>query len=159
MKKRFIFVLLLIFLCSCSSKEYTDMLSASTLTASVSSDLLSGNGYVEYTEEDVKYSFSCTALCDSYSVIYSLSADDIGEVGIFKARNTDELAVITEDLRAYISDLKKDKSEFLKSYLPSELEKLDGSEVRTFGSYAVYTILSPEDSEATFSFLDRLLQK
>ena len=94
----------------------------------------------------------------SYSVIYSSSSDDIGEIGVFHARSQEDSLELLDDVTEYLHDLKEEKSAFVRNYLQGEQEKLDGCTVKRFGNYVVFTVLDPSQSSAVFKQVEKMLK-
>ena len=162
MKKLLCFCFCLLFsalLCSCASNKYSETLSCGDITKSLKSDILADKEYKEYTDSEAKYVFDECESFDSCSIIYSASSDDIGEIGVFHANTEAEAIELLQDAKQHISEEKDDKSEFLRNYLPNEIKKLENADVRRYENYVVYTILSPEERDAVFSYVEKLLKK
>lgn len=159
--KIFISILLLLSLslCACSAPRYTSGLSCEEITSALYESLLDSQLYAKYSETDVRHKFSDTELYGDASVVYSISSDDISEVGVLKAKETQSTDELLDEVLDYIEDLKDEKQEFLKSYLPSELNKLNFAEARAFGPYVVYTVLGADNAEEVFSFAKELLSE
>ncbi len=148
-----------LFLCSCSTANYTDSLSCQDITSELRKKLLGSELYDSYTDEDTKLILSDDQLYDSSSIIYSVSSDDIGEVGILHAPDTNTAKDLLGEVTDYIESLKDEKQEFIKNYLPSELSKLNYADARRFGNYVAYTVLTSDRSEEVFSFVEKMLHE
>jgi len=98
-------------------------------------------------------SFSNTG---SSSVIYSNSSDDIGELGIFRAPDENTAALLFSEVKSYVDQMKNEKRDFLKNYLPNELSKLDNAEVRQLGNYVVFSFI--DDSDQIFKEIEKILK-
>ena len=157
--KRLTVLLLLVCLCSCSSRSYTSSLSCGEITDRVGVEVLGEGIYAEFDKDDVDRNFGHSELYDSQSIIYSASSDDVGEIGVFHAKDESAADGLLEAANEYLYALRLDKEEFLKNYIPGELKKLNGAQARRFGNYVVYAVLEPEATRSLFSFLDELLQK
>ena len=162
MKKALTFIfnllLLLSLLCSCAQKKYSDTLDCSYITKDLQAEMLDDQEYSYYSTEDIAFMLEDSGKFDSYSVIYSNSSDDIGEVGVFHASSAEESMELFDDISEYIADLKTEKSSFVKNYLPEEQKKLDGARVERFGNYVVFTVLDPNQSNAVFKEVERMLK-
>ena len=159
MKRYLILILVLVTLLSaCGKKEkgYVDDIPCSELADTAEEQIPVDFGYETYGGEHLRYYFEDTKLHDDACLRYTVRSEDISEFGIFHAPNAearDELEDLCED---YLEDLLEEKSAFIASYAPEELPKLERAEVRTFGNYVTYAILSDSDREI---FFDTILKK
>ena len=71
-------------------------------------------------------------------------------------RNARELA---EECRDYLKEKYEDENAFIASYAPEELPKLKDAEVKVFGNYVVYAILSESDRATLFANVEEMLKK
>ncbi len=142
---------------SCAQKGYSEVYSCSELTKALESEILSEETYGAYSHEDVKYMFDDDTLFDSYSIIYSSSSEDIGEVGILHAPTSESAEELLDEANEYLSSLNEEKRAFLKSYLPYELEKLDYAEAKRYGNYVVFVVQDQDTRNAVFAKLEALL--
>ena len=83
--------------------------------------------------------------------------DDINEVGIFHSPGGESEAEVFRLTEAYLKSLREEKQAFIGSYAPEELPKLNGAEVRRYGNYTVYAILSEEDRQLVFETVEKML--
>ena len=67
-----------------------------------------------------------------------------------------ELKKLTEE---YLETMKNDQHAFIASYAPEELPKLERAEVRVFGNYVAYAILSDEDRTLFFDTVEKKLSE
>ncbi len=146
-----------VFLSSCAQSKYLDTLPCTTITDTLTEEILGTDMYAEYSEKDVSLIFGNTELFDSCSIIYSVSSDDIGEVGIFHAKDSDTSKKLLEKVEEYIEDTRDERNSFVRNYMPEELDKLNYADSRRFGNYVVYTILSADESEEIFCTVKELL--
>ena len=128
--------LLVLLLSSCSTIQYSDIVDCSYITSSIKQELPLKSGYSEYSSDEVKYIID-PSLYDSCSIIYSDSSDDIDEIGVIHA-NEGCSELLLKEVMAYVDHAKQDKHDFLRNYLPNELDKLDSGEVKQFGNYVVF---------------------
>jgi len=154
----FCVVLVLSLLCSCSKKQYNDTLDCAYITSTLQSKMLTDEAYSAYSAEDIAFMLDDSDKFDSYSVIYSSSSDDIGEIGVFHAISEEESLDLLDDVAEYLSELKEEKGSFVRNYLPNEQKKLDGANVKRFGNYVVFTVLDSAKSDAVFKEIERLLK-
>ena len=145
--------------CSCASTGYSDTLSCADITNALKREILADSEYTEYSPTEAKYVFDESDIFDSCSIIYSSASDDVGEIGVFHAKTQDQATELLKDAKQHISEEQKDKSEFLRNYLPSEVSKLERADVRQYGNYVIYAILSPEEQNDVFSYIEKMLKK
>ena len=153
-----IICLTLVFLPSCAEARYTDAIDCSAITDAIRSKILTPEPYSEYQSEDIAFMLDYTDKFDSYSIIYSTSSDDIGEVGVFHAISQEESLELVEDIAEYLNDIKEEKGAFVRNYLQGEEEKLDAATVKRFGNYVVFTVLEPSKSNAVFAQIEKTLK-
>ena len=161
MKRITLLTILLVCLCfsSCGAKSYVDTFTCDDITNAITDEILGSQAYAEFTDKDVHLMFDDTEKYDGWSIMYSISSDDISEIGILHARDAESTEEILEDAIEYVEDLKKEKQEFLRNYLPKELNKLNYADARAFGNYVVYTVLSQDTTEEVFSFVEKMLRE
>lgn len=158
--KRSILALLLLLglLWGCQAKTaYADDLPCSALMDAAREQIPVSLGYASFDDE---YRQACFPDADSATdacLCYSVHAEDINEIGIFRSSSDTDQKRIEGACQAYLDDQLAEKRAFLASYAPRELPKLERAEVRSFGSYTVYVILSDEDREAVFRAIEARL--
>ena len=161
MKKKaaliFYIAIILSILCSCSAKQYSGIVECSYITSALQNQVLKGQEYAAYSATDVAFILDDSDDFSSYSVIYSTSSDDIGEIGVFHANSEDEAIELLDDLTEYLYELKDEKSSFVRNYLPDEQRKLDGAKVRRIGNYVAFTVLDDNQSDAIFAEIEKIL--
>ena len=144
-------------LSSCARKEFSDTLNCSELSNAIQTEILTDGEYAQYSLQDIEFMFDESYLPESYSVIYSVSSDDIGEIGIFRADSLENSQELFDEVLDYISELKEEKSSFVKNYLPHEQSKLDNAQAKQFGKYVVFTVLDSSERDAVFKKIEQLL--
>lgn len=93
----------------------------------------------------------------SLSVRIADGGDRIDEYGILRSDiGTEEAARL---LREYLARSYEQNRTFYDSYIPAETPKLRDAEVRVYGDYAVYAILSPEEKDAFFNRVEQCLSE
>ena len=128
-------------------RKYLNDLSAAEL-ADLADDALSE----DFRAADADYLTDYVTLPQAgYSISVRLAAggDRIDEFGILHSDiGTEEAARPYEQNRT-----------FYDSYIPTETPKLRDAEVRVYGDYVVYAILSPEERTAFFNRVEACLRK
>ena len=160
MKRYWILVLVLAtLLSSCAKKEkdYVDDLPCSEIADTVEEQLPVDFGYETFGGEHLRYYFEDTKTHDDACLRYTVRSEDIGEFGIFHTPNEESRKEIEELCEKYLETLREEKTAFIESYAPEELPKLERAEVRTFGNYVAYAILSDDDRKLFFETVEKKL--
>ena len=153
-------MLVLLVFSACAEREsYADGISCRELMELAEKEIPTDLGYTDFGEEQIRYYFDNTDDFDDVCLRYSTRSENINEVGIFHSASKQEAKEMREEIEDYLEDMREEQSAFIASYAPNELSKLEEAEIRQFGNYTVYTILSREDKSKVFQALkDRLLQ-
>ncbi len=147
-------------LLACSNKkEYLDSIPCADILNEVEKQLPIELGYESYDTDHVKYNFERYDLDDDHALRYSVRSDNIDEFGIFHAPDEKAKAELLAVTESYIEEMKKSKRTFIESYAPNETPKLDSAEVRDYGNYVAYAVLSEDNCELFFETVERLLEK
>ena len=145
-------------LTSCSQqKSYANDLPCAELMDAVEDQIPVDFGYETFSGDHLRYYFEDTKRPDDHCLRYSVRSEDINEFGIFHAPDDaarEELKRLTE---GYLETLKSDQQAFIASYAPEELPKLERAEVRVFGNYVAYAILSDDDRKLAFETIEKKL--
>ena len=150
--------LLLAALPACASRaEYSDGLSCESLMGVAQGKISAKLGFTELGNEQILYAIDEADHYDDACLRYSLQAGSIDEVGIFHSPSEQSAMEIEDELRDYLEDMREEQGAFLTTYAPEELPKLEEAEIRRFGRYTVYAILSKEEREAVFRALSEQL--
>lgn len=153
-------ILFALLLPSCGKKHvYADGFSCADLMETALSQIPIAHGYKAYGEEQLQYYPEVSSLSDDHSIFYSALSEDINELGIFHTETDSDGDALDLVLERYLEETLRDQEAFIGSYAAEELPKLREAEVRRFGSYTVYAILSESDRHAVFEALDALLTK
>ena len=159
MKRFFAFLLAIlssIALISCTS--YSDTVDTDRL-ADVGLHALSDS--VEYIELDGDYLsdyFAMPEWVTDEELRMAKTASNLNQIGIFHVRegHADEMK---ELLSAYLTQSYADNKAWYDSYIPKETSKLRDAEVRIYGNYAVYAILSANDRALFFNAIEEELKQ
>ena len=151
--------LLLILLVSCSkSNSYRDDIPCSDIARDLCDKSEVMGGYSEYDKNHVAFLFEDTSLYDDCSVRYSTEVTDINEIGVFHCNNKDNAKALTETVSKYITETQTDQKAFIESYAPREVPKLENAEVRQYGNYVIYLVMSAEDKEDAIEEIEKFLK-
>ncbi len=152
-----VFTLLFSFACS-KAPKYRNDLSCEEIMKGAPLTQRSAETYDMYDKDFVDFFFGDIASSDCV-VLYSYAQENIDEVGIFRAANEDQITEISASVEKYLSEMKDSQRAFIASYAGEELPKLDSAELRIYGDYVAYAILSPEDMSAFFEHVENALKK
>lgn len=84
---------------------------------------------------------------EGYDVKINSQGVNIDEYGVFKAKDSTQVAALEQAVKNYLQ-FRKDI--WMEEYMPEEYPKLENAEVKTVGNYVMYAILS--DSSKKFAF-------
>ena len=158
MKKRIFAVLSAFFLLlpSCGEQTYRSDLSAVDLCRKCAEELEIENAAFEGREAFPEE--NRPGLAPDISVCYSASGDNLDEIGIWKATGEKPRQVATF-LAGSLLERYEESEAFYQSYIPEEVPKLTDAEVRVYGDYVVYAVLSAERKKAFFRLVEKALAK
>ena len=142
---------------SCKQEKYTSSLTSTELADELMKQISGSEDYLSYTDEELSY-FDFTKDGDAdITLLHSQAAEDVGEIGVVRVFDgkSKEMKLALEE---YLKDQQKEKGAFFKNYAPGELLKLERAEVRCFGDYVVFTVLSSEESQAVFEKAEEILK-
>lgn len=143
---------------SCNSKEYNSSLSCKEFSNELKSEISVPNDeFDEYTNEDLKFLFSSPAIYDDISIIYSADSTDVCELGVIHATDKESAKSLFEEAKLYIKNLQEQKSDFLRSYSPAELIKLNSAEARHYGNYVIFAVADQDTKNRIFNKAETLL--
>ncbi len=94
--------------------------------------------------------------CAEYDVRLSTASINVNEFGVFKAKDVDHVEALDADVQAYLA---MRLETWMDEYLPEEKPKVENAQVRTFGPYVIYTILSESDSTLAFNTASEMLEQ
>ena len=167
MKKRIITVLVL--LCALSlpacarRKDYRDDVTATLVAERITENLNADTDLpLRYVKDDTGFLeeyFKAPDYIADHAVFYAASTNNINEIGVYRVKegHAEELSAL---LKANYLKASLDKNgAWYDSYIPMETPKLRDAEVRVYGNYVVYAILSPKDRESAFETAEDILEK
>ena len=151
-------LLLSLILAACSKREsYSDSIPCEELMDAVTEQLPINFGYESFDGEQLRSYCDDTKLPDDTCLRYSVLSEDINEIGIFHTPDEQSAKQIETLCKKDLQALIDEKSTFIASYAAEELPKLEGGEVRRFGNYTVYAILSEDDRTLAFETIQKKL--
>ena len=153
MKTRFCCLLLCLpcLFVACAKRSYRNDLSATEVAASLSETI----GLDADFGDQALLSDQITLPDETeLTVCMAKSGVNIDECGVWR---TDDPTEARRQLETYLEKSYQQNKTYYDSYIPEQTPKLRDAEVRIFGSYVVYAILSPEQKTALFRAAEKLL--
>ena len=92
-----------------------------------------------------------------HALLYRGETDSLDEIGFFKVDKGNANALAVQLREEYLFPSYEKNRTFYDSYMPNETPKLKNAEVRVFGNYVVYAILSETDKTTLFRLLEKKL--
>ena len=144
----------------CDKKgNYIDDASTETLGNSAVAALAKEQSYTVAQDGYLDDFFGTPAYVSEYRIVMSENGNDINEIGIYHVSEGNAEAM-KNVLSKYLVDSLQAYEDWYNSYIPQELPKLVDAEVKVFGNYVVYAILSEADRTAAFDAIENeLLEK
>lgn len=144
-------------LCACASASYSDLVPTDRLGAELLETLDADGDYLTAEQDALADYFTLPDFVTDHTVYFRSDRNNLDEFGIFHAEDgrVGEMATLLSD---YLDRSFADNRAWYDSYIPTETPKLRDAEVRTYGNYAVYAILSREDRARLFDALESALK-
>ncbi len=140
--------------CGAKSAEVKNDVAVADVSKDVAS-VLSDDALVSVDADYIKGSMKMDVSdYDSYDVKINSKGVNIDEIGIFKAKDAQQVASVEKAVKDYLQ-MRKDT--WMVEYMPEERPKLDSAEVKTLGNYVMYVILSDKDKAAALKAFDKAL--
>ena len=138
---------------------YRDDVGVDTLSAAVSALIPVEGGYDMSGEDFLKYYFDFDGdhTIDGYAIAASAASSDVNEYGIIHVSDPEQVATVEELAQVYVENQRDFLSTFVNTYNAAEMAKLETMQVRVFGNYIVYTILSDTDTQAVMDTIEAKL--
>lgn len=150
---------LFLILAGCQRIEYRDDLPCREIADRLCDLLPVTGGYAQFGKDHLTYSFENADGYEDECLMYSVLSEDVNEIGVFLADDEEDAEELKTRCEEYLSRMREEERAFIESYAPREAAKLDASEVRVFGEYVIYTVLSPDDRDRVFDEAKKLLQE
>ncbi|MBO7176609.1 MAG: DUF4358 domain-containing protein [Clostridia bacterium] len=147
-------------LCACTKTvAYKDDVSAAAISESITAKIPVDGGY-DFSDADfLTYYFEGNTAIDDFVIAASSASSDVNEYGILHVNDIEKVAEIDELAQVYLSNQRDFLSTFVNTYNAAEMAKLESMQVRVFGNYVVFTILSEADTETVMSLVETMLTK
>lgn len=142
---------------SCGEKGYRDDVSVNTVAEEINKSLSN----IENLEPaDANYISVQQKLpidkCAEYIEMFQTSGIGIDEYGIFKMNDAESAEAMKSAIESYLATA---RATFNENYAPNERPKIDASEVKVFGNYVIYAVLSDSEKDMAFTTLESALKK
>lgn len=138
---------------------YKDDVSATAISESVSAKIPVDGGY-DFSDADfLTYYFEGNTAIDDFVIAASSVSSNVNEYGILHVNDIEQVADVEELAQVYLSNQRDFLSTFLNTYNAAEMAKLESMQVRVFGNYVVYTILSEADTQTVMTAIEEILTK
>lgn len=160
MKIKLIPLLFLLCLTACTMRvpAYREDIEVKTVQEEVDGLLYHTDSLISYDPDDIRFYLELPEeFCSDCVVRAQTSSLSIDEYGIFHCKNEQDAEKLEELLEDYLERSLEGKREWLQSYNPSELQKLEKSRVERFGSYVFYGILDPPTERLAIKRVEDLL--
>lgn len=159
MKKSLILLFCLIaslFLLTACQESYREDLTPYELADYLETEL----GKNSLRKMDDKTDFYGDLMMDaSFALRLAEDGSNLDEFSVFSCQDEKEAKSLAKKLEVYLEERYEKDKEWYLSYIPKEVPKLQHAEVKTFGKYVVYAILSQEERNRVFDLLrQKLLQ-
>lgn len=158
--KRLICTLLLLALpfslSACAKRSYSNEASLEDLGNAALEALALKQDYGIADEDYLEDFFSPPSYVLESRILMSSNGNDLNEIGIYRVTEGNANAM-KRILNGYLVDSLRAYEDWYNSYIPKELPKLVNAEVKVFGSYVVYAILSDADRAAAFDAIENAL--
>ena len=150
-----ILLLLALTLClfSCADKgEYLDDVNTASVANAMVASLAADLDYTTVGADYLSDFVTIPASVKSCSIMISTEGNDLNEIGVFhvdaEKGSVDEVKKVIE---TYLTDSLTAYQSWYDGYIPQETPKLINAEVKVFGNYVIYAILSDADKTEAFA--------
>lgn len=150
----------LLSLLSACRADYRQDLAPTTIADYIESELSSGTAYRNLDDKSSFYggAFDLESV-DHFALRVAEDGSNLDEFGIFSCTDEEGAKALEKEIKNYLAFLYKTNREWYLSYIPEEVPKLQNAEVKTYGRYVAYAILSENDRNRLFDLIkQKLLQ-
>ncbi len=161
--KRFAMLLLclgtLVLILSACRTEYRQDLAPYELADHVEREL-SGGDFRVLDDQSAFYGGAFPLEKDAtFALRVAKDGSNLNEFAVFACDDAESANALAKEIKDYLAFLFQTNREWYLSYIPAEVPKLQNAEVKTFGRYVAYAILSENDRNRVFDLLrQKLLQ-
>lgn len=120
--------------------------------------LYHADSLISYDSDDVHFYLDLPKeYCTDCVVRAQSSSTSIDEYGIFHCKSEGDAEKLEDMIEEYLERALDGKREWLLSYNPGELEKLEKSRVERYGCYVFYGILDPTTERMATRRMEEIL--
>ena len=106
--------------------------------------------YLENFADPTRYRNGC--------IYHAANGSNLNEFGIWRTETEEESEALEDALEEHLEESYQRNCSFYDSYIPAETPKLRDAEVRRYGVYVAYAVLSAEERQLFFRELSHLLE-
>ncbi|MBQ7354682.1 MAG: DUF4358 domain-containing protein [Clostridia bacterium] len=162
LKRILIFTVCLICLVACTKQtpNYRTDVEIADMQKEVDGLLYHTDSLISYDPDDIRFYLDLPKeYCNDCIVRAQTSSVSIDEYGIFHCQTEEEADELEDLLEEYLKRSLEGKREWLQSYNPDELRKLEKSKVERFGNYVFYGILDPSTEKIVAERVEGILME
>ena len=145
-------------LTACQKGNYIDDKAATEIGKTISAKLGGNQTYTQADSGALDDFFQTPDYVSEAAIYFSDEGNNIDEFGIFHVKDG-QAKEMADLLEKYLTDSHEQNAAWYDSYIPEETPKLRDAEVKTFGNYVLYAILSEENKTAAWNAAEELLAK
>lgn len=139
-------------LASCMrAHSFTDAMMISEISEEVLDELDSPFPYLVDNTGFTEDYFALPDYVTEHAVFYTGEVNNIDEFGIFHVTSGNAATMEALLRERYLAASYEKNRDFYNSYIPNETQKLRDAEVKSFGNYVVYAIMSAADRNTLFN--------
>lgn len=144
--------------CSNRKQEYREDVEVDDLQKELDQILYHSDSLISYDPDDIRFYLDVPPeYCTDCVVRAQTSSTSIDEYGLFHCKSVTDAEILEDLLEDYLERALDGKREWLQSYNPGELEKLEKSRVERYGSYVFYGILDPTTERLAVKRVEEML--
>ena len=143
--------------CNRQNVSYSDELDCADLSEKALQTIDATNTYATANELFLADYFQTPTYVNDSVIRFASNSSNLNEIGIFHTTggNAEEMAKLLKD---YLLQSYEKNHAWYDSYMPAETPKLRDAEIRIYGNYVVYAILSKESRNTVFDFIENQLR-
>ena len=144
--------------CGNRKQEYREDVAVEDMQQEIDQILYHTDSLISYQPDDIRFYLEIPQeYCTDCIVRAQTSSTSIDEYGIFHCKSVADAENLEDLIEDYLDRALDGKREWLQSYNPSELEKLEKSRVKRYGSYVFYGILDPTTERMAVQRVEQML--
>lgn len=153
-------VTVVLLLAACTPAETTPVyktdVAVDTLSAAAAEKIANYSAMSKIDEMYFKYQLTADTATISQWDVRLMTGTALDEIGIFKAASAEDVETVKQMATDYLA---RRNEEWTGLYLVEEYPKLRDAEVKVYGEYVVYAILSEAEKSAVFTAIETALTK